>query len=1288
MNTLQKYDHVQLTNYELIEKIGEGGYGFVFKARQLSTGQVVAIKMLRNQETLDESTRKHQHARFERETQLCAEINHPHIVKLLDKGFTDENEPFAVFEFVEGQTLKDLILEKNGLTAAETGFLMGQVLDALASAHAKGVIHRDLKPHNIMVTQTGARSYVKVLDFGIGAFASGFRSNDYRSLTLTQEVVGTPAYCAPEQLRGEPSTPRSDLYSWGLIVLECLTGQPVVQGNGVAELFQQQLNAANVPLPASVAGHPLADLLRKVLEKNPRTRIANSNKLLKEFSEINLSTLVGVLNASTATVQEDDVTLANPLAWKAAQSEKRQLTILCLKLDLSVSGESVLDLETLDTIQRDQINLCSDTAIRFGGYIAGTLSNQVMVYFGYPNVSENDARRAGRTVLELVSEVKKRSALLFEQHGLRLAIRASIHTGSVLVTGSDMPVGMATDEAFRLLYATPANQVMVSESAKKLLDPFLTFDEAPSIELEAKESTKTHLLTGERQTEALSFLRPRSASQQMVGRGAEKARLIELWDQVKAGSGKAALVRGEAGIGKSRLIYEIKRHARDENILVQECRCFPEHQNNALYPFFEALKKSIGIIAAENSETATGRLEKALIQVQPESVETLLPIFCSWLSIPMPEGYSIPEIPPAEQKVLLMNTMEQLLVTLDADKPFIFIIEDLHWLDPTSREFIEQLLGHLEQSGYLMLMTTRPEFESAWSEEQVHPVQLKELDYSDAEVLIQNILGESGASKQALQYITDRTDGIPLFIEELTHMLLDRNYLKIDGDHFELIEGLEDKRVPVSLKDLLQARLDNLSLAKETAQMAATIGREFDYELLVKSSLRDEALVQSDLEQLLNSDLIFRQRRVEGEHYIFRHALIADAAYDSLTSSNKKEVHGRVADTVEYDFPKIKSETPFVLAKHYGESQRFAKAIDLGIVAARKALDRYVETEALEYTHDLLLWQNKIEADSINQNHELSIYCIRTNVLMNKFGWAAEEVKEVAFKAYELLQQKGYETFDLSGVISAYWVLFTYYHVASQRDKVDTLTKEMIGLSAIANDPDFELSAKVMRGIHSYMSEDLTQGNYFKEAIQLLQDTRSLFAVLKDKKPAYTVGIENFCWAFSSLGCALWLVGNQMRIEGAANGEEKMLEGRRIADEAVERAESIEHPPSLCLMHFYRAIISHWDKDKTLANVHTQKAMKIAGEHNLHAYMGYAVLLNAWANDDIATIDATIHQLEQMGCELALTDYKSLPAEWEFKNGKEKEAVARIDACLALCDKNNENYYRYELLKLKEAFVA
>ncbi len=293
---------INLCGYELIEQLGQGGFGTVFQARQQSTGQIVAVKMLRLN-NIDKQERNSKIERFERETHLCADLHHPNIVRLLDKCRTDKHHLFAIFEYVPGETLRDLLFREGAPPALKVWELMGQVLDGLACAHEQGIVHRDLKPANIMITSTGTRQHVKILDFGISTFEPGARTSDYQSLTLSKETVGTPSYSAPEQLRGEPPTVKSDMYAWGLVFVECLTGQAVIKGTTLAEIFHKHLSPENVPLPSAILGHPLGDLLRKVLLKNHKDRIGQTNQLYSDFQKLNLTNIVGQLNRTSSDTQ-------------------------------------------------------------------------------------------------------------------------------------------------------------------------------------------------------------------------------------------------------------------------------------------------------------------------------------------------------------------------------------------------------------------------------------------------------------------------------------------------------------------------------------------------------------------------------------------------------------------------------------------------------------------------------------------------------------------------------------------------------------------------------------------------------------------------------------------------------------------------------------------------------------------------------------------------------------------------------------------------------------------------
>lgn len=469
--------------YRLVSQLGVGGFSTVFQAIQESTGQLVALKMLRPDVELDEYRRQRQIERFERETQLCAELSHPHIVKLLDKGRTEDGQRFAVFEYVPGETLKAFLARRGPLPALEAGELMGQVLDALASAHARGIVHRDLKPHNIMVSSTGAQVHVKVLDFGIGALVPDQRQANYKTLTMTQEVMGTPSYSAPEQLRGEPPTVKSDLYAWGLVFVECLTSKPAVRGQTLAEIYHHQLSPVDVPLPPAIIGHALASLLRRTLRKEPHDRAEHASQVYADFRQINLGTLVGDLSPAphheARPDEQVDKTLQHDGFGRAFRSERRQITVLCCNLCLQIDRNAELDIEAmelLDTLQREQLGLITDIASKYGGYVAGELGGSAMVYFGYLHVSDTDARRAAKTILELIDQIRCRNAQLPYESGAHLALRLGAHTGMVLMKPHYGPAGLTPNVAFRLGHLAPLGTALVSDTARQLLEHHIEFE--------------------------------------------------------------------------------------------------------------------------------------------------------------------------------------------------------------------------------------------------------------------------------------------------------------------------------------------------------------------------------------------------------------------------------------------------------------------------------------------------------------------------------------------------------------------------------------------------------------------------------------------------------------------------------------------------------------------------------------------------------------------------------------------------------------------------------------------
>lgn len=1263
-NSFQKICNAPgLKGYILLEEIGQGGFGAVYKAEQISTGQLVAIKTLKLKEYADPHKKKQHIARFEREARICAEINHPHIVRLLDKGNNDADEPFVVFEYISGKTLKDLILQTGGLPVTTVAELMGQVLDALICAHAKGIVHRDLKPHNIMITKTGSRSHVKVLDFGIGTFTNDVKNRDSRHLTLTQEVLGTPMYCAPEQLRGEPPSVKSDLYAWGLILIECLTGEPAMRGNSIAEIFQQQLNHSNVPLPPSISGHPLADILRRVLHKNPGLRAGEAMHIFEEYLKINFNTLVGKIQATPVSLlsSPDGITRVNHLEWNKANGEKKQITVLSVKLSLIFPADVNLDLETLDAIQKDQLNLCKDTAIRFGGTIAGTLTDNLLIYFGYPCVSDTDARRAGRTALELTGQVQRRSALLYEQHHLKLTIRIGIHSGTVLSHHLHMPEGIVPNSAFNLLYCAEPGKVLVTEATKKLLEPYIEFEPASPFSLyNAEQPEQLYNLTGERQAEAFSFLRPGNADRKMVGREAEQTYIHNLWEATTASNGNIIFITGQAGIGKSKLVHECKKKIRKNKFTIIECRCLPEHKNNALYTFLDMLKRCLRLYDQVDDESALKKLKTALKNARISSKQ-VIPVLCSWLNIPLENDHKGLLLVGNKQKKLIFTTLRKLIMSLSQGEKFLLVIEDLHWIDPTSLELLNELTGSVGRANYFLLMTARLEFRSHWPSTIVNHIELTTLTKPVTRELIQGVLNHTCIHERALAYISERADGVPLFIEELTAMLFEKKYLILLEDEYRLLENIEEKSVPATLNDMLNARLDQLGLAKETAQIAATIGREFSYDLLVKASFRDEAVVQADLNVLLNTNLIYQQRRVKSDHYLFRHALIRDAAYDGMIRQQKIEAHKSVANSIENFFIRMKDEYPEMLAVHWAKAGEYDKASHYGYQATMTSLKKSLYMECIHQANQAIGWAQKMTALPLKIERELQINQHLIQALVAIKGFAHEEV-EVANNRSEqlsLLLPDG-----SSWLLTIMWNRIQFNLMSSNYTKYELLWNKAFKDATTLQHLPF-LTA--LHGLNGYKCWMFAQ--YDRAEAELLTSSE-ISTSTDDKEVLNTFGLDFKIYSYI-------ILANVYAFKGEFNkSEEAIAKGMELANllnDGLTKAYALVMYISL---YFYR------NELERIQQIY-QEYVQFLKDRDFTSFLYLFEMLEGLTSNNPDKVNTNLLRLHATGIKTPDTYYTLILAQTEYNSGNYTSSLERLKKLIDYATESGEKFQLPDLYRLK-----
>ncbi|WP_125557602.1 TOMM system kinase/cyclase fusion protein [Pseudoalteromonas rubra] len=1093
-------DRFQSTQYELIHKIGEGGFGKVYKAKNKNTDQIVAIKFLALEPHLDEAKKHRYVERFKRETTLSSQLQHPHIVRLLDKGQVDENLLYGVFEYVEGQSLREHLIQEGALDAVDATDIMLQVLDALIHAHKQGIIHRDIKPANIMLTQAGAKTYAKILDFGIGTLSQENRHQDFATLTLTQETLGTPSYSAPEQLRGEPASAKTDIYVWGLVFLECLTGLPAVTGSSIASIYHKQLSDVHIPLPSALLGHPLSGLLRRVLQKNATERVISGEEAFAELNSMNVSNLVGVLADVQAQHGYDDATVVlrtDDPAHPGQQdyttlTERKQITVMALRLSAKILDENAKDLDVIDTLFKSQRNTCIDIATRFGAYHVGNLADTALFYFGYPVASDNDTRLSARTALDVVSELGKRNALMQEAHGVQMNAHIGLHSGIFVTYANAVPEGHIANTAMQLARLAGERQILCTAESRAILEPYSEFDYFDNMQLGmAFEQQAIYNLKGEKRVEAFGFMRGTRHHHKLIGRQSELDKTLSIINNEQQTT-RLAHIYGEAGIGKSRLLQEIRANAGKYQHLVAQC--LPEHQNNALYPILTLVRYLFNTSNLSNAEVI--ELFVSLLNEQNSTLNTdaILPILMVWLNIELPEDMQPSSLAPDAQKELLFNGLSALLLShkfsLSSHK--LYIIEDIHWADSTTLEFIHHFAENLSD-GSVLISTSRQPKPDSLHDLTLLELELHKLTAKATEDFIEQLFEGKAVSQNVRDILVSRTDGIPLFIEELVDMLKQKALVSEQSGEVNFVSPDKLDQVPSSLRESLQQKLDSLVHAKETAQLAATIGREFEYDLLVAASSLSEDQIQNDLNELIEKDLIIQQRRVENDSYIFKHALVRDAAYGSMNPKDKIRNHGRIGDTLSAEFSTFNFDEPLVISNHYYNAERIDDAVSFRTKAINKQVRSSAHSSAIVIGDEALSWLEGNKTHKSSLLNELDLHRAMLPSIMTLFGYGAERVLSWGNRVAEIVQSPWFDDKQQDSLFDMYkksqWTLFMSAHYASHRSKARTLGESLLeAVREKGNRQDIIVVLVHVAQAYNIDGDLLSASELYEEALELYND--------------------------------------------------------------------------------------------------------------------------------------------------------------------------------------------------------
>lgn len=630
------------------------------------------------------------------------------------------------------------------------------------------------------------------------------------------------------------------------------------------------------------------------------------------------------------------------------EAERRQLTVMFCDLVGSTALAARLDPEDLRDVIAAYHTCIAETIARFNGFVAKYMGDGVLVYFGYPRAHEDDAERAVRAGLDLVPEVRA----LKPHADIELHIRVGIATGLVVV-GDLIGAGAAQERAVvgetpnlaaRLQSIAGPDSIVIAASTRRLTGGLFDYEDLGGVEAKGyAEPVRAWCVRGE-STLASRFEALRSGETPLVGREEELDMLLRRWQRAKGGEGQVVSIAGEPGIGKSRFTAAVEDRLLDEPHTRLRFFCLPHHQDSALHPIIAQLERAAGFAREDTSKMKFDRLE-ALLGPDTTSAEDIT-LLAELLSLPTPEGYPSLSLTPQRRREQILAALLRQLEGLARRRPVLMIFEDVHWSDPTSRELLDHIVERACDWPFLLVITSRPEFQPPWTG-QAHTtlLALRRLHRRAAATLAQRIAGQKDLPANLLAGILERTDGVPLFIEELTKAVLDAS----GGGTESAIAAvpLTAWSVPATLHASLMARLDRLDpTTKEIAQIGAAIGREFTYELLAHVSTLPESALRDALTQLAASGLVSQRGSPPDASYLYKHALVQDAAYGTLLRARRKEWHARIAAALQHQLPETVAARPEVLARHLSEAGQPAQAVGLWIAAGQQALGQAAHGEA------------------------------------------------------------------------------------------------------------------------------------------------------------------------------------------------------------------------------------------------------------------------------------------------------------------------------------------------------
>jgi class 3 adenylate cyclase/predicted ATPase len=986
-------------------------------------------------------------------------------------------------------------------------------------------------------------------------------------------------------------------------------------------------------------------------------------------------TLVGhrrLLLDAIATLGTEPPTMAQPAVSAASAStspptidaERRQLTVMFCDLVGSTALSTRHDPEDLRELIGDYHRVVSETVSRFDGFVAKYMGDGVLIYFGYPQAHEDDAERAVRAGLAVIEAVGLLPAR--EDLSVRLAIATGLAVvGDLIGEGAAQErgvVGETPNLAARLQALAAPNTLVIGDATRRQVGGLFDLaDLGPQALAGFAEPQPAWRVIGE--SGMLSrFEALRSGETPLVGRGEEVELLIRRWQQAKAGEGRVVLISGEPGIGKSRLTVALSEHIGNEPHTRLRYFCSPHHQDSALYPFIAQLERAAGFARDDAGEEKLGKLGALLAPGSRDDNDIAL--LSELLSLP--SSAADLNLSPQRRREKLF---EALLGQLEAEarrRPVLMVFEDAHWIDPTSRELLDLTVDRVRRLPVLLAVTFRPEFQPPWGgRSHVTSLALNRLSERDGEALVQKLAGNAALAADIVAEIVERTDGVPLFVEELTKAVLES---AAQGDQVAAVlatTSLAALSVPATLHASLMARLDRLGPSpKEIAQIGAVIGREFAYELIEPVAQRPERELQAALDQLGDAGLLFCRGIAPHASYLFKHALVQDAAYSTLLRGRRQELHARVAAALEQHFADLIERQPELLAHHLMAADDTERAVDQWLKAGRHAVARLAYLEAIAHFERGLGLLHSLPENSVRNGLEIELQLALGLCLLTAKG--AVEAKPPYTRALELAESHGepHQRFEaLNGVWQS---TMASGGITAARP----LSERLLRMAELEGDDGLRLQAHHSGWATWWAAGDPAKAREHADAGRLLYDPEkhaSHRLVYGGHDPGACAG---YMGAYAE-----WLLGYP----------EKALASTA---ESLALAERIAHPFTLSIALTFSSVLYLNRREPGQALRQLEAAEALATEQRLLLMLepgmlrGAALLAHGAVDEAIAGIREGVTKWTRLGHTVYLPSGLGFLAQGLARHGDRAAALAALREALGIASATGEHMWDAELHRL------